>query len=85
MLDDNGIAYEGFIGALYPFMDIAALVTAVVLARLSLARRASTGSTSGGLVTPLRAAQSRPFLYPVWPHRAHRPRPDRLRNRPWGA
>lgn len=31
-----GIPYEGFIGALYPFMDIAALVTAIILGRLSL-------------------------------------------------
>ena len=42
MLDDAGVAYEGFIGALYPFMDVAALVTAIVLARLAAARRAST-------------------------------------------
>ena len=41
MLDDEGIAYEGFIGALYPFMDIAALVTAIVLARLSAERKAA--------------------------------------------
>lgn len=51
MLDDSGIAYEGFIGALYPFMDIAALVTAIVLAKLSLARRANAASASGGTVT----------------------------------
>ncbi len=38
MLEDEGIAYEGFIGALYPFMDIAALITAVTLAKLSAAR-----------------------------------------------
>jgi len=39
MLNDSNIAYEGYIGALYPFMDIAALVTAIVLAKLSVARR----------------------------------------------
>ncbi|WP_425092805.1 sodium-dependent bicarbonate transport family permease [Tropicimonas sp. S265A] len=39
VLDDGGIAYEGFIGALYPFMDIAALVTAIVLARMSADRK----------------------------------------------
>lgn len=39
ILDDGGIPYEGFIGALYPFMDIAALVTAIVLAKLASARR----------------------------------------------
>lgn len=49
ILDDGGIPYEGFIGALYPFMDIAALVTAIVLAKLSAARRAE--SVSGGVVT----------------------------------
>lgn len=38
MLEAEGIAYEGFIGALYPFMDIAALVTAILLARLSAVR-----------------------------------------------
>ena len=42
VLDGDGIAYEGFIGALYPFMDIAALVTAIVLARLSVARKEAT-------------------------------------------
>lgn len=41
ILDDNGIAYEGFIGALYPFMDVAALVTAIVLAKVAAARRAA--------------------------------------------
>jgi hypothetical protein len=39
MLDDEGIHYEGFIAALYPFMDIAALVTAIVMAKLAAARR----------------------------------------------
>ena len=48
MLDDAGVAYEGFIGALYPFMDVAALVTAIVLARLAAARRASATATQGG-------------------------------------
>ncbi|MEL6678373.1 MAG: sodium-dependent bicarbonate transport family permease [Pseudomonadota bacterium] len=48
MLDEEGIAYEGFIGALYPFMDVAALVTAIVLARLSMERRAAPVVQSGG-------------------------------------
>lgn len=51
ILDAEGIAYEGFIGALYPFMDIAALVTAIVLARMSEARRATAGSRAGGSAT----------------------------------
>ncbi|MEL7091152.1 MAG: sodium-dependent bicarbonate transport family permease [Pseudomonadota bacterium] len=48
VLDDAGLAYEGFVGALYPFMDVAALVTAIVLARVSAAR---TASVQGGTVT----------------------------------
>ena len=48
ILDDEGIAYEGFIGALYPFMDIAALVAAIVMAKLSAARRAANVQTGGG-------------------------------------
>jgi hypothetical protein len=50
MLDSEGIAYEGFIGALYPFMDIAALVTAIVLARMSAERKAAA-SLQGGSAT----------------------------------
>lgn len=49
MLDGAGIVYEGFIGALYPFMDIAALVTAIVLARMAAARQAT--ANGGGTVT----------------------------------
>jgi hypothetical protein len=51
MLDDQGIAYEGFIGALYPFMDIAALVTAIVLARMSAQRKAAHAVQGGGAAT----------------------------------
>lgn len=47
MLDAEGIVYEGFIGALYPFMDVAALVTAIVLARVSMARQ-TAGAVQGG-------------------------------------
>lgn len=36
VLDTEGIPYEAFIGALYPFMDMAALITAIVIARLAL-------------------------------------------------
>lgn len=50
VLDAENIAYEGFIGALYPFMDIAALVTAIVLARMRAERRA-TPTTQGGVAT----------------------------------
>ena len=48
VLDAEGIAYEGFIGALYPFMDIAALVTAIVLARMSAARAAAGAPSVSG-------------------------------------
>ncbi|MCR9067807.1 MAG: sodium-dependent bicarbonate transport family permease [Rhodobacteraceae bacterium] len=48
VLDEEGIAYEGFIGALYPFMDIAALVTAIVLARMSAERKAAQAQVDGG-------------------------------------
>lgn len=50
MLDGEGIYYEGFIGALYPFMDVAALVTAIILARLSAARKTAQ-ATGGGVAT----------------------------------
>ncbi|MBM2576136.1 sodium-dependent bicarbonate transport family permease [Jannaschia sp. Os4] len=49
MLEDAGVAYEGFIGALYPFMDVAALVTAIVLGRMALARSAH-GAGGGTMV-----------------------------------
>ena len=44
MLDAEGIAYEGFIGALYPFMDVPALITAVILGRLAAERRRAGGA-----------------------------------------
>lgn len=46
MLDAEQIAYEGFIGALYPFMDVAALVTAIVLARMAAARQSTSGTVN---------------------------------------
>lgn len=55
ILDDEGIAYEGFIGALYPFMDIAALITAITLAKLSTARSENVqadGTVALGRITP---------------------------------
>ena len=50
MLDAQSIKYEGFIGALYPFMDVAALVTAIVLARLSSERATAVHVQGGGTV-----------------------------------
>ena len=51
MLDGEGVFYEGFIGALYPFMDIAALVTAIVLAKMSAERKRANTVNSGGTMT----------------------------------
>lgn len=51
MLDAEGIYYEGFVGALYPFMDIAALVTAIVLAKLSAARTAAAVLPTGNVAS----------------------------------
>ncbi len=47
MLDEEGVAYEGYIGALYPFMDVAALVTAIALARVSAARTQAIAGSGG--------------------------------------
>ena len=61
MLDDAGIAYEGFIGALYPFMDMAALITAIVMARLSAAGNVPARVHTGGTL-----AASGPPRGAVW-------------------
>jgi uncharacterized protein len=39
LLDEQNISYEAWAGALYPFMDIPALVTAIVVANIYLNRR----------------------------------------------
>ena len=66
ILDGEGIAYEGFIGALYPFMDIAALMTAIVLARLS-ARQTATdkSSLSADGTVALGGSPSKPQVSPT--------------------
>ena len=51
ILDEEQISYHGYIGALYPFMDVAALVTAIVLARLGLARKAQAAAPAGDVLT----------------------------------
>jgi hypothetical protein len=63
ILDDSGVAYEGFIGALYPFMDIAALVTAIMMAKLSAARRAAPAGVinANGTITSV-TPPSQPIL-----------------------
>lgn len=51
MLDAEGIAYEGFIGALYPLMDMAALITAIVLAKMSEKRATTANINADGTMT----------------------------------
>ncbi|SFS19002.1 sodium-dependent bicarbonate transport family permease [Yoonia litorea] len=51
ILDDGNVPYEGFIGALYPFMDIAALVTAIVMAKMAKARKLASSVNAGGTMT----------------------------------
>ncbi|NGP54515.1 sodium-dependent bicarbonate transport family permease [Thioalkalivibrio sp. XN8] len=41
VLEEEGIAYEAWVPALYPFMDIPALIVAIVLARIHLSRQKS--------------------------------------------
>jgi hypothetical protein len=43
LLDGEGIAFEGWVPALYPFMDIPALVTAIVLAQMHRRRKEGDG------------------------------------------
>ena len=50
-LEAADIYYEAFIGALYPFMDIAALVTAIVLARMVAQRQAAAVVQGDGTMT----------------------------------
>lgn len=46
MLDAKGIAYEDFIGKLYLFMNMPALVTAIVLGRLAAERRVARAGSA---------------------------------------
>ncbi|WP_349371003.1 sodium-dependent bicarbonate transport family permease [Salinarimonas sp.] len=43
LLDGEGVAFEGWVPALYPFMDIPALVTAIVLAQMHRRRKEGDG------------------------------------------
>ncbi|WP_129671842.1 sodium-dependent bicarbonate transport family permease [Candidatus Chloroploca sp. Khr17] len=44
LLESENIAYEPWAAALYPFMDIPALVTAIVLARMHISKQKSPGA-----------------------------------------
>jgi hypothetical protein len=46
MLDEQKIAFEAWVPALYPFMDIPALIVAIVLANVYLERRQNGGKRS---------------------------------------
>ena len=50
-LDDIGMEYEAWVSALYPFMDIPALVLAIVLGRLATQKKETEAQTADG--TPL--------------------------------
>ncbi|MEM1377421.1 MAG: sodium-dependent bicarbonate transport family permease [Pseudomonadota bacterium] len=50
-LDYAEVAYEGFIGALYPFMDLAALFTAIILAKVAMARGTNVQTNADGTAT----------------------------------
>jgi uncharacterized protein len=50
LLEADGMAYEAWAPALYPFMDIPALVLAIVLGHLALAKTGDTNATHSGPV-----------------------------------
>ncbi len=43
-LDERNVPYEHFVAALYPFMDSTAVITAIVLTRIMLARKKAGGA-----------------------------------------
>jgi len=49
MLEEQSIPFEAWVPALYPFMDIPALIVAIVLANLYLERRRNEGRRSTGI------------------------------------
>lgn len=50
-LDEAGIRYEGWIPALYPFMDIPALITAIVMANRLQSNRGNPGGSGVGALS----------------------------------
>lgn len=48
LLEQDGIAYEAWVPALYPFMDITALVLAIVLARVFAEKKENRETTNTG-------------------------------------
>ena len=61
VLEAQGMQYEAWAGALYPFMDIPALVTAIVMASIYTSKRESLGkqrSTAGAAFSAAGASSS---------------------------
>ena len=61
VLEAQGMQYEAWAGALYPFMDIPALVTAIVMASIYTSKRESLGkqrSTAGAAFSAAGASPS---------------------------
>jgi uncharacterized protein len=58
MLEEDGMAFEAWVPALYPFMDIPALITAIVLAQLGRGRsgQAARARIAGIVVDSLRGS-----------------------------
>lgn len=54
MLEDQGVFYEAWVPALYPFMDIPALIVAILLANLYFAKRDHTTRAKVGLMAIVR-------------------------------
>lgn len=49
-LENTGVPFEAFVPALYPFMDTAALVTAVILSRIGRKEKQPNGMSVAGVV-----------------------------------
>jgi uncharacterized protein len=64
VLEEQKIAYEAWAGALYPFMDIPALVTAIVVANIYLNKKQQRAAA---LDPTAEGAPQRPNRVQIWP------------------
>lgn len=60
-LDDAGIAYEAWVSALYPFMDIPALVLAIVMGRFASRRDEERHAASAATPSQRRSGERKPL------------------------
>lgn len=60
-LDDVGMQYEAWVSALYPFMDIPALILAIVLGRLASEREKSQVNTNKAADAGAKHAERKPI------------------------